>query len=77
MPTVINKSTGEVMEEFNYDDVGTQLANDMVAANPDLAISNNAMYRSNTSYEDGSNVQNIQEKVDDPYSINTDLTKNV
>tara|TARA_R100001082_G_C4319512_1_gene140472 strand:- start:51 stop:299 length:249 start_codon:yes stop_codon:yes gene_type:complete len=79
MPTVIDKATGEVIEEFSYDDAGQQLAQDMVNANPSLTISNNAQYRSNTSYEDGSNIQNVSENVDDPYGAYNpmaDLTKN-
>ena len=67
MPTVIDKATGQVVEEFSYDDVGRKAADDMVNANPNLTISNNAMYRSNTTFEDGNNVQNISENVDDPY----------
>ena len=67
MPTVIDKATGDVVEEFSYDEVGQKAANDMVNANPNLTISNNAMYRSNTSYEDGSNIQNVSEDIPDPY----------
>ena len=63
MPTVIDKVTGDVIEEFSYD----QAANDMVNANPNLTLSNNAMYRSNTTWEDGNTVQNPSENVPDPY----------
>ena len=75
MPTVIDKATGEVVEEFSYDPAGEQAANDMVNANPNLGISNNAMYRSTTSYDDGTSIQNTSEINDNPYNINTDLTK--
>ena len=80
MPTVIDKATGDVVEEFSYDDAGTQAANDMVNANPNLAMSNDAMYRSNTTYEDGNNIQNVSENVDNPYGAYdqmADLTKKV
>ena len=80
MPTVIDKTTGEVIEEFSYDQAGEQAANDMVDANPNLSISNNAMYRSNTTFEDGNNIQNMSENVADPYGAYdqmADLTKKV
>tara|TARA_R100000808_G_C2070463_1_gene98203 strand:+ start:84 stop:332 length:249 start_codon:yes stop_codon:yes gene_type:complete len=67
MPTVIDKATGNVIEEFDYSEPGQKLAQDMVDANPMYAIANNAQYRSNTTFEDGNNVQNISENVDDPY----------
>ena len=80
MPTVIDKTTGEVIEEFSYDQAGEQAANDIVDANPNLSISNNAMYRSNTTFEDGNNIQNMSENVADPYGAYdqmADLTKKV
>ena len=80
MPTVIDKTTGEVIEEFSYDQAGEQAANDMVNANPNLGMSNDAMYRSNTTFEDGNNVQNMSENVADPYGAYNqmaDLTKKV
>jgi hypothetical protein len=80
MPTVIDKTTGEVIEEFSYDQAGEQAANDMVNANPNLGMSNNAMYRSNTIFEDGNNIQNMSENVADPYGAYdqmADLTKKV
>jgi len=78
MPTVIDKTTGEVIEEFSYDQAGEQAANDMVNANPNLGMSNDAMYRSNTTYEDGNSMQNMSENVADPYDAYSqmgDLTK--
>ena len=78
MPTIIDKATGDVVEEFSYDEAGEQAAGDMVNANPNLTLSNNAMYRSNTTWEDGNTVQNPSENVPDPYgSYNpmSDLTK--
>lgn len=80
MPTVIDKTTGEVIEEFSYDQAGEQAANDMVNANPNLGMSNNAMYRSNTIFEDGNSIQNMSENVADPYGAYdqmADLTKKV
>ena len=80
MPTVIDKTTGEVIEEFSYDQAGEQAANDMINANPNLGMSNNAMYRSNTTFEDGNNIQNMSENVADPYGAYdqmADLTKKV
>ena len=80
MPTVIDRATGEVVQEFNYDDSGQKMAQDMVDTNPMYAIANDAMYRSNTTFEDGSNVQNMSENVADPYGAYdqmADLTKKV
>ena len=76
MPTVIDRATGEVVQEFNYDDSGQKMAQDMVDANPMYAIANDATYRSNTSYEGGDSVQNKQENIQDPYNMNTNFTKN-
>ena len=61
MPTVIDKTTGEVIEEFSYDPAGQQAANDMVNMNPNYTVSNNAMNRSTTTFEDGANVQNMRD----------------
>ena len=67
MPTVIDKATGDVIEEFSYDEAGEQAANDMVNANPNLGISNDAMYRSNTTWDDGNQEQNTSDNMPDPY----------
>ena len=59
MPTVKDKTTGEVVAELPYDAQGKAKADQMVQASPNLEIdyapggASNAMGRSQTMYADG------------------------
>ena len=75
MPTVIDKATGEIVAEFSYDSQGEQQARNMADSSPDLAISNDAMYRSTTTYDDGSSMQNPSENMGNPYDDMSNLMK--
>ena len=81
MPTIIDKATGEVREviDYNSPDIDLQVEQALLK-HPDSVVSNDAMYRSNTTWEDGNTVQNPSENVPDPYGAYNpmgDLTKKV
>ena len=75
MPTVIDKATGEVVAQFGYDSQGEKQAQDMANSNPDLAIANDAMFRSTTTYDDGSSIQNMSEDMGNPYDDMSNFMK--
>ena len=73
------------IQEVYYSEDGTPMAQTLdlqveqaLLKHPDSVVSNDAMYRSNTTWEDGNTVQNPSENVPDPYGAYNpmgDLTK--
>ena len=67
MPTIIDKTTGDVIQEILYDGNEDAVIEDVLNANPNAIVSNDAMYRSNTTWDDGNQEQNTSDNMPDPY----------
>ena len=81
MPTLMDRATGEVREVIDYNknegDIDPQeLAQQKIDADPTLMIANDAMYRSNKTWEDGSMSQNPSGLTSNPYNEDSNPISN-
>ena len=83
MPTVKDKTTGEVVAELPYDAQGKAKADQMVQASPNLEIdyapggASDAMVRSTTTYLEGGKIMpyNVTSVISENYQDEEDLHK--
>lgn len=67
MPTIIDRATGNVIQEIDYGPNQQAEVDAALEVNPNATVVNNAMNRSTVTYDDGTTGNNNSEVNNNPY----------